>query len=566
MCGWKSKPAIPAPRLPTVAENRHRSRGATRRFAAHLFLLTLLATGCAKRNTPSGVRTTGNPPERAGVLRVSQRNEPADLDPATTSLPDEFGILRAVLEGLLIPGSQGGPPQPGAAESYTVSEDQLVYTFHLRPEARWSDGEPVTAGQFVDAYRRLLTPATAAPKAGVFFPVKNARAFVSGTVTDFARVGFKVADAHTLVITLDHPTARFPYFVASGPWLPVRTDLIAKHGRHWTRPENFVGNGPFLLSEWRADQRIVVRRNPHWHHAADVRLAEIDFVRFDSGDSEERAYRAGQIDATMSVPSTKVAVYERERPAELHRAPMIETRYLAFNTRRPPLDQPALRLALALAIDRQALVARVLKGGQPVAELLLPPALRGSDAADVMPMAHHFDPNRARALLAAAGIDARTLRPLEATAWSPSQTPVLEAVQAMWKQELGLNLTIAVREAKVHLSSLVAGDYDVGFITAIPDVADAAEVLGDFVTNAPENYPHWSDARFDQNLAAARILADSAPRAALLRTAEGRLLEASPLTPLYYNPKIWLMTPRVHGWQEDGLWARCYHTVYLDEK
>ncbi len=526
-------------------------------FCASLCLFAAIGSSCSK-----------SPPVDAAarqILRVSQRNEPVDLDPATTTLPDEFGILRALLEGLLIPSPNGGEPQPGVATRFEVSPDGLVYTFHLRPNGRWSDGAPVTAADFVAAYRRILTPATAAPKASAFYPVKNARAFVAGTLADFAAVGIRAADTHSLIITLEQPTPRFPYYVASGPWLPVPVRVIEKHGRTWTRPGNFVGNGPFALTEWRADQRIVAKKNPHWHGAANVRLAEIHFMRFDSGDSEERAFRAGQVDVTMSVPFSKVEVYARDRPAELHRAPMIETRYLSFNTQRPPLNDPRVRLALALAIDREAIVARVLKGGQPATGRLIPPTVRPSDEA-AFTAEHRFDPTRARESLAAAGIDPKKFPRLEVAAWSPSQTPVLEAVQAMWRETLGIDVGIIVREAKVHLSSLAAGDYDIAFITAIPDVADAAEILGDFVIGAAENYPHWSDTAFDSELARARPIAVPAARAAALATAEARILTAAALTPLYFNPKIWLMSPRVRGWQEDRLWSRCYHTVYLDEK
>jgi len=522
-----------------------------------LGLLAALNSGCSKSTSVDSTAPQ--------ILRVSQRNEPVDLDPATTTLPDEFGILRALLEGLLIPGPSGGEPQPGVASRFEVSPDGLVYTFHLRTNARWSDGAPVTAPDFVASYRRTLTPATAAPKASVFYPVKNARAFVAGTLNDFAAVGIRAADTHTLVITLEQPTPRFPYYVASGPWLPVPVRVVEKHGHTWTRPGNFVGNGPFSLAEWRADQRIVARKNPHWHGAAGVRLAEIQFLRFDSGDSEERAFRAGQVDVTMSVPFTKVEVYARDRPADLHRAPMIETRYLSFHTQRPPLNDPRVRRALALAIDREAIVTRVLRGGQPATGRLIPAALRGPDATP-LPAEHRFNPALARETLAAAGIDPQNFPRMEITAWSPSQTPVLEAVQAMWRETLGIQVAIAIREAKVHLSSLTTGDYDIAFITAIPDVADAAEILGDFVTGAVENYPHWSDPAFDTALARARPLPVATDRTAALIEVEARLLQAAPLTPLYFNPKIWLMSPRVHGWQEDGLWARTYPQMHLDEK
>lgn len=535
-----------------------------------LGVLAALSGGCSKRDPGAASSSAVAPPQ---ILRLGQRNEPAVLDPATATLADEFAILRALSEGLLIPGPQG-EPLPGAASRFDVSPDGLTYTFHLRPEGRWSDGTPVTAHHFVASYRRLLTPSTAAVKANVFYPVKNAKAFVTGALTDFSAVGIRAADARTLVLTLERPSARFPYYVLSGPWLPVPVHVIGKHGRGWTRPENFVGNGPFTLAEWRQDQRIVVRKNPAWHGAAGVRLTEIHFVRFDSGDSEDRAFRAGQIDATMAVPFAKVDVYAQERPAELHRAPMIETRYFSFNTCRRPLDDERVRRALALALDRQRIVTRVVKGGQEPAARFVPPALRGAargprpDAELAAPLGseHRHDPAAARQLLASTGIQPADFPRLELTAWSASQTPVLEAAQQMWRQELGVEFAIRIQEARVHWSALAAGDYDLAFVTAIPDVADVAQLLGDFTTGASENYPHWTHPAFDRAFARGLAAANPAERDAAFAAAEEQLLASAALTPVYFNTKIWLMSPRVRGWQEDGLWTRCYHTVYLDEK
>lgn len=540
MCGWKSN----RPKSPATKSSKGAERG--RHIFALFVLFVAIGSGCSRTKTP--------PAAGSQILRLSQRNEPSNLDPAVATLADEFAILRAVSEGLLIPGADG-KPQPGAALRYDVSPDGLTYTFHLRPDARWSDGQPVTASQFVASYRRLLTPATAAPKASVFYPVKNAKAFVSGAVTDFAAVGIRATDAHTLAITLEKPTPRFPHYVVSGPWLPVPVHVVEKHGRGWNKPENFVGNGPFTIAEWRQDQRIVVKRNPQWHGAAGVRLAEIHFVRIDSADGEDRAYRAGQVDATMAVPVSKVDGYAKERPAELQRALMIETRYFSFNTRRKPLDDERVRRALALALDRQKITERVLRGGQEPASRFVPVALRESPANKALPGEHRHDPEEARRLLAAAGINPKEFPKLEVTAWSSSQTPVLEAAQQMWRQELGIDLPIAIREARVHWDALNTGNYDIAFVSAIPDAADIAQMLGDFVTGAHDNWPHWGDRAYDEAFATSRFA-----------EAEQRLLEAAPLTPVYFNTKIWLMSPRVQGWQEDGLWTRCFQTIHLDEK
>ncbi len=479
---------------------------------------------------PSGCRKKESAPATVQILRISQRNEPADLDPALVTLPDEFFIIRALSEGLVRP-APGGGQQPGAAERWEVSDGGLTYTFHLRPGALWSNGDAVTAADFVESYHRLLTPATAAPKANLFFAVKNARAFVSGAVTDFNDVGFRASDAQTLVVTLEQPSPLFLAYVASGPWIPVNPRVAAQYGRQWTRPENFVGNGPFTLAEWRPHQRIVVRKNPRYFESGRVRLDEIDFVAFDNEGAEERAYRAGQIDLTMAVPNAKLATYARERPAELHHAPLAETRYLTFNTHRPPLDDLRVRRAFALALDRRRLVDRVLLGGQEPALRFVPPFLRDkSDRQAPMQEELREDPAVARALLAAAGFPGGQGFPrLELSSWY--RTPVLEAVQEMWKKELGVDVTIVTHEAKVHMAGLADGHYDIGFMTGLPDVADAADVLQNFTTGAVGNYPHWSDASYDTLLTEAGRASTLDRRAQLLREAETRLGAACPVTP-----------------------------------
>ncbi|MES1166434.1 MAG: peptide ABC transporter substrate-binding protein, partial [Pseudomonadota bacterium] len=324
---------------------------------------------------------------------------------------------------------------------------------------------------------------------------------------------------------------------------------------------------PFLLAEWQPHQRIVVRKNPRYPGAGEVRLDEIDFRAFDNVDAEERAYRTGQVDVTMTLPVAKLAAYARDRPVELRHAPLAETRYLAFNTARPPLDDPRVRRALALAVDRDRIVQRVLQGGQEPAGRFLPPGLRPRNDPDPAPEAMpRFDPAEARQLLAAAGFPGgQGLRPMELAAWSPSQTPVLEAIQAMWKKELGVEVTLATRESTAHFAALRAGEYDIGFSTAIPDVADALDVLQNFTTGAADNTPHWSDARYDALLTEVGSTGDAARRTELIRQAEARLGELCPVAPLYFNTRNWLMSPRVRGWQEDALWTRFYSGIFLQE-
>jgi oligopeptide transport system substrate-binding protein len=516
----------------------------------------------------AGSRDT-DPPDGLRVLRISQRNEPADLDPAIAALPDEFFIIRALSEGLVLPATEGGPPTAGAADLWETSPDGLTWTFHLREGARWSDGEPVTADDFIASFRRVLSPGTAASHPELFYPVHNARAFYEGGLADFAQVGLSAPDSSTVIVRLDAPNPLFLNYVASGPWIPVNPRAVAHHGRQWTLPGAYVGNGPYTLSVWKPNQRIVVVKNPMYYAASRIQLDQIQFIRLDDGDAEDRSYRAGQIDVTMAVPFSKLGAYARERPAELHRGPLAETRCLVFNTQRAVLDDPRVRAALALAIDRARLCEDVLLGGQQPAYRLLPEALRpagdaaprlGRDESEESPLAAVAE---ARSRLAEAGYPGgRNFPRLELTGWSAGN-PALEVIQAMWKRNLGIDVTIANRDARAHLAALQAGHYDIAFVAVIPSVPDPLAVLQQFLSDSPDNYPRWSDNLYD-GLVRAAALADETRRNELLLAAETRLLTFVPITPIYFNERNWLMKPSVRGWMEDEMWTRFYPSLWLD--
>ncbi len=513
-----------------------------------LLVCVLLLGGCARKN----------PVPNETSLRVSQRNEPGDLDPAKVNLPDELFILRALSEGLVTPDPDGGFPHPAAAQSWTVSDDGLVYTFKLQTGATWSNGDPLTADDFVASYQRVLSPITAAPKVSLLFMVQGAKDYYLGQLTDFGQVGFKALDPFTLEITLAHPAPEFLAYVCSAPWIPINPRVVAKQGSHWTRPENFVGNGPFILTDWKPNQHITVRKRPDYWDAARVMVNEIKFLAYDSGDAEERAFRAGQLDVTMSVPNSKIPGYAAQNPSPLRQIPLFETRFLAFNVNRSPLGDSRVRRALSLAINREALVTQVLRGGQQAAYNLVPEGLGGFHHGEII----QENVTLARALLLEAGYpDGEGFPVLELTGWS--QTPVLEALQAMWKQQLGITIHIGVRDAKVHVAALTSGDFDIGFITAIPDVADPAIMLRDLQTGATSNYSHWSNPEFDQLLALADQQSSTKSRLALLAEADELISQHSPVAPLYFNTKNMLLSPKVQGWREDALWNRLHKGVSI---
>ncbi|MBL9216614.1 MAG: peptide ABC transporter substrate-binding protein [Opitutaceae bacterium] len=521
---------------------------------------TLLGLAACSRPSP--------PPATERVLRVSQRNEPATLDPQLATLPDEFFIIRAVGEGLLVPapGSGDTPPLPGVAESWTVSDDGCTYTFHLRAGARWSNGDPVTAVDFAYSVQRALTPALGAPKAALFFGLKHAAAYHAGRVTDFSAVGVRVINPRTLQLELEHPAADFPVTVASGPWIPVHRATVERFGamdqrdNPWTKPGHHVGNGPFTLSGWLPAQEIAVRRHAGYWDSARVKLDGIRFLVFDNGDTEERAFRAGQVDVTMAVPFSKLAGYRAAQPSPLRTAPLHETRYLALNTERAPLDLPAVRRALSLALDRSALVEKVLQGGQHPAYSFLPPGLGGYQDADRITE----DAAEARRLLAEAGFPGGAGFPvLEVTSWWASSA-VLEAIQQMWRRELGIEVTLAQREARAHLAAMAAGDYAIAFVTAIPDCNSVTDLLTDLTSGNPGNYPRWSNPDYDRLVTEGSRLNSASNRLAAYQAAERLLLADSPVIPLYFNTQNFLVQPRVKVWQTDRLWTRFYKDVTLE--
>ena len=483
-------------------------------------VLCLLAAGCAKR-TPVA-------PDQ--VLRISQRNEPATLDPQLATLPDEFFIIRALSEGLLTPNPDGGAPLPGVAEKWDVSPDGLTYTFHLRANANWSNGDPVIAHNFADMIHLVTAPDSLAPKAHLFAMVQEV----------------KTPNPEILSIVLKQPTLDFPAIVASGPWIPAHE-----------KPD--VGNGPFVLTDWKPNQHIAVRKNPLYWDAANVKLDGIRFLAMDNGDTEERAFRAGQLDVTMAVPVTKLAGYRAAEPSPLRVVPLHETRYLALNTTRPPLNDPRVRRALALALDRTALVEKVTLSGQPAFNFV-PAGLGGYAPATLITE----NADEARRLLAEAGFPGgRGFPKLELATWpvSPAQ---LEALQQMWQREMGIGIAIAPSEARTHLASLASGDFALAFMTAIPDYDGASDLFTQLTSAHPLNYPHWRSAEFDRLVAAAATTLDPAARNAAYQQAEKLLLTEMPLIPLYFNAQNFLVSPRVKNWRADRLWTRFYRGVTIE--
>lgn len=531
-------------------------------FLCALGLFAAVLSGCAKRET-AVMRG-----DRAQVLHRGLGPEPADLDPQLATSANDYHVISALFEGLVAEDPVDLHPVPGVAERWEVSPDGLSHTFHLRANARWSNGETVTARDFLASYRRILTPSLGADNASLLYVLQGAEAFHKGQVADFAQVGVAAPDDRTLILTLEHPTPYFLSLLQHWAWFPVPLSTIEKNGgttqrgNPWTRPGTFVGNGAFTLKEWRTSQKIVVSKSPTYWDAAAVRLQEIHLYPIESRDAEERAFRSGQLHVTEALPPAKVDTYRREQPALLRIDPYLGTEFYRLNVTRPFLNEKKVRRALALAVDRAAIVDKILRGGQVAAHAFTPPGTAGYTAAATIPT----DVTEARRLLAEAGYPGGRGAPTLELLFNTSETHrlVAEAVQQMWRAELGLDVRLVNQEFKTLIDARRLGAFQVLRSVWIGDYIDPATFLHIWRSDSGNNYTGWSNTTYDQLTFQAARTAEATARHQLLQKAEAILLEEAPLVPLYHYTHVFLLQPSVKGWHSNLLDHHPYKHVWLE--
>lgn len=493
--------------------------------------------------------------------------EPADLDPPVATAYTDMNIVMALFEGLTFIDEKTTQPVPAAATSWETSGDGLTWTFHLRRNASWSNGDPVVADDFVQSFRRVVSPELAMENASYLFALKNAEAINAGKIKDVTQLGAAAPDPHTLVLTLERPTPHLPLLTALTPWFPVNPRVLKKFGglqrigTDWTRPGNLVGNGAFTLVEWTPNARIVVVKNPRYWNAAQTGLNRIEFFPIENPEVEERDFRAGQLHVTFSLPITKVAAWREEDPAKLRVDPFLKTTFLAFNTRQAPFNDVRVRRAFALAIDRNAIARGPLGGSRPPAFAATPPGTGGYTARARV----DFDPAQARALLAAAGHpNGAGLGAIPLQVQNGDYQPIVaEALQAMWRENLGLNVSITQLEQRTWLQNQKTGNYTLSTDSWVGDFPDPLTFLNLFTSTNGNNWTGWSDPKYDALIDQATTMADPVRRRDLLQQAETMLLQESPMTPIHHGAQTYLIQPQVKNWLPALLGSRRYQLVHL---
>ncbi|MCC5024895.1 MAG: peptide ABC transporter substrate-binding protein [Candidatus Synoicihabitans palmerolidicus] len=387
--------------------------------------------------------------------------------------------------------------------------------------------------------------------------------YIGGTQTDFERVGVKALDTHTLEIRLRHSVPYFLSLLTYKCWNPVPLHVIERfdggrqRGTAWTREGNLVGNGPFRLTEWVPNQVIVTERNPHYWDAKTVTLNAIHFHPVDSIDTEERMFRSGQLHKTNEVPVAKVDGYRAMADTPLRIDPQLGTYFYRVNVTRPPFDDVRVRRALALAIDRVAIVEKVTRAGQSPAGSFTPPGAGGFQPSVLV----EYDLETVRNLMAEAGYAGGENFPTFELFYNISEThrAIVEAVQQMWRRELGIDVQLYNQEWKVYLDSMTNLDYGVARSGWVAVYNDANQFLAILTDGNPNNRTGWANADYDAMLAASMLERDVDRRQALLQRMDALITEEAPVLPIYHYTQVYLLDPRVKGWWPNALDAAVQH-------
>jgi oligopeptide transport system substrate-binding protein len=487
-----------------------------------------------------------------GIFVVGNSNEPKGLDPHLVSGVLESNIIGALFEGLAVQDPvKDGDALPGAATSWSSNEDFTVWTFNLQPEGKWSDGVPVTAHDFVFSYQRLLHPELPAKYSEMLYFIKNAEDYNKGKNPDPNSIGARAIDDHTLEITLRGPIPFLPEITKHYTWYPVPRHKVLEFGEiatpftDWTDPGNMVSNGPFQLKSWRPTHHIEVERNPYYWDAKTVSLNGIRFLPIGNPYTESRMFLDGQLHMTYTLPPEMIPYAQEHIPNMLRQEAYVGVRFIRCNTLRKPLDSPLVRRALAIAIDQASLIDNVLQGGQLPATGITPPFGDYKPPAVVT-----YNPEEARQLLSQAGFpDGKGFPELKLlTNDKDSARRNAEAFQAMWKDNLNINVRIEQREWTTYLELQYTSDYDLADNGWIGDYLDPTTFLEMWSEGNGNNNTNWSSKEYEAKLHLAENTADPAERLRILAEGESILLEDIPVIPIFWYTTNYLLRPEVKGW------------------
>ena len=530
-----------------------------------LSITLIFLIGCSENISPvdSGLEKQ--------IYHHGNGSEPQGIDPHIVTGVPEHHILISLCEGLTIPnpnptGSDGYIP--GTAESWTVSDDGKEYIFKLNKNAKWSNGDPVTADDFVWSWKRILTASLGSQYPDMLYYLVGAYEYHNGEIDNFDEVGVKALDSQTLKVNLKNPTPFFIGLLSHYSTWPVHKETVLKHGDiddrngEWTRPGNFVCNGPFQLKTWELNNRIVVEKNPHYYDASMVRLNEIHYYPVSNVMTEDRMFRAGQLHLTSSMPTQKCPIYIEEKNPNLKIDPYMGTYFYRINTENETLSDVRVRKALAYSIDRQLLVDKVTQCGQIPAYSFTPPGSNGYQPSTEIP----YDPVLAKQLLAEAGYSSDKPFPKLEILFNTNEghRKVALAIQQMWQNELGIEVELVNQDWKVYLSREMVGDFQISRAGWIGDYEDPNTFLDLMRPNRGNNKTGWENMDFDALVEEANTINNQDKRYELLNEAEKILIDNMPIIPLYTYVRVYQLSPDVKGFNPHILDHHHPKFIYLE--
>ena len=502
------------------------------------------------------------------IFHFGNGSEPQGLDPHIVTGVPEHHLLISLCEGLTTEHPKGGPSQPGAAESWDISEDGKEYIFYLNKEAKWSNGEPVTSEDFIWSWKRILTASLGSQYPDMLYYLVGASEYHNGLTDNFDDVGIKAIDKYTLKVTLKSPTPFFLGLLSHYSTWPVHKDTVLKYGDiddrngEWTRPGNFVCNGPFKLKTWELNSKIVVEKNPNYWDASKVKLNEIHFYPVSNVMTEDRMFRAGQLHLTSTLPSQKCPIYIEEKNPDLRIDPYMGQYFYRLNTNNEVLSDVRIRKALAYSIDRKLLVEKVTKCGQIPAYSFTPPGSNGYQPDTAIP----YDPELAKSLLNEAGYSEENVFPKLEILFNTNEDhrKIALAIQQMWQQNLGIEVELVNQDWKVYLSREMVGDFQVSRAGWIGDYEDPNTFLDLMRPNRGNNKTGWEDFTYDKLVEEANSTNNQDERYELLKEAERILIENMPIIPLYTYVRAYQLSPDVKGYHPHILDHHHPKYIYLE--
>ncbi len=527
-------------------------------------MLVCCLSACSPKQTPVEIAT------EKGILLMGNSADPKSLDPALSTGLSESKILRALFEGLVRADDITLEVKPAVATSWKISDDLKTYTFYLDKNAKWSDGSNVVAGDFVFAWRRAINPTIAAEYASLLYVIKNARDIGTGKEKDLSKLGVKAIDDYTLQVELENKCQYFLSLLYHNVFFPLHEKTLKKFGADkfpnavWTKPENMVSNGAFVLTKWSINDVVSVRRNKHYRDNNSIKLNGIDFLPISNINTENRAFRAGQLHITDSIPPHKIENAKKSAEKTFRSSRWLGTYYYMFNTQRKPFDDVRVRRALSLVIDRQAIIDNFLKANQVPAFSLVPDGCGGFTTSKKILKQQNIE--LAKKLLAEAGYPNGKGMPVVKITYNVSEQhkPIAEAIQQMWKTHLGVEAQLYNLSWPAYLAARRNKDFDVARSSWIGDFAEPETFLDMFTSLSALNHASWKNKKFDALMLRSANVGSQEERLQCLSEAEEILIDSAPIIPLYFYSRVYQVLPVVKNWNSNLLDYRDYKGVYLE--